>query len=607
MQLFKVLLFLLVVCMQTSVFAQAKIPFSALHADNEGIFGIHPGAMLPPNLCAPPTIEPPFHTYRYISSAESQGTFPGYKSAGHLRNDILDGVSGFPDFMAALNTHNLDITKINLRFSQMEQDLANWQFIDGVDTRIYSGGQFQLVYIDGAQEQLIISGNMPRTRMIVKYNNFANCFDDQIYGHTQYTTAVDASQNSSPAIQALAQALLDDISIEGIKMQFTSVQPAIVGAINQGAVFQVNAGVIIKGKAPFMDLEFEFPAQGQNNDCMAIANVMSTASGNWLHFRDEFNNVVASVFDSEAMGSMSASIYKHQGDIRESNNGIEILNKNIEISPENQPSSGQILVRLYFSGLDWDLLVAANDGDANDPSTFDELKISKFSADCGANYGNNAQLLDIVDWGQIGAGAAGGYYIDVEVNSFSSFFIHGPSTSSAVLPVRLENFESSYNNNAIKLNWLTSMEHNNSGFEVQRSTDGRNFKKIGWVAANTRFDYQFIDHDILAQQTYYYRLKQIDVDGSFEFSAIRQQKTGSVTASPPLSIYPNPTNSKLYINSELAYTHIVVYDLLGQERLQTKLEGSNSINIASFEQGVYQLIAYDAAKNIVHKELIVKQ
>ena len=74
------------------------------------------------------------------------------------------------------------------------------------------------------------------------------------------------------------------------------------------------------------------------------------------------------------------------------------------------------------------------------------------------------------------------------------------------------------------LTWATATEQNNSGFEVERSTDGTSFIKIGLVhgAGNStsQKEYSFTDSRVIANRTTYYRLKQIDLDNQFEYSNI---------------------------------------------------------------------------------------
>ena len=92
---------------------------------------------------------------------------------------------------------------------------------------------------------------------------------------------------------------------------------------------------------------------------------------------------------------------------------------------------------------------------------------------------------------------------------------------AAAVPVTLLDFRGSLKGQTITLHWQTATEQHNKGFEIERSTDGRQFRKIGFVAgagsSNALKQYVFSDNDI-AQQLNYYRLKQMDNDGNYEYS-----------------------------------------------------------------------------------------
>lgn len=123
------------------------------------------------------------------------------------------------------------------------------------------------------------------------------------------------------------------------------------------------------------------------------------------------------------------------------------------------------------------------------------------------------------DWSGIDTITPGGPYI-----GFGSLAIAGSNGTS--LPVELLFFEvSPVNNSYLELKWQTAGEINNDRFEIERSTDGINFsflKTISGAGTVTQpIDYFYDDHDIEFNRTYYYRLKQVDFDGSFTYSLIR--------------------------------------------------------------------------------------
>ncbi len=145
-----------------------------------------------------------------------------------------------------------------------------------------------------------------------------------------------------------------------------------------------------------------------------------------------------------------------------------------------------------------------------------------------------------------------------------------------LIPVELTSFYANVSEDKVNLNWSTSTETNNSGFNIERSS-GSEFQVIGFAAGHGTTteiqSYTFTD-DNVSNGKYSYRLKQIDLDGTFEYS-----KTIEVEVTTPLEFslaqnYPNPFNPsttiKYNIPSEgtglaLSAVTLKVYDVLGKE------------------------------------------
>ena len=112
---------------------------------------------------------------------------------------------------------------------------------------------------------------------------------------------------------------------------------------------------------------------------------------------------------------------------------------------------------------------------------------------------------------------------------------------TTLLPVELLSFDvTPINNQYARLEWVTASEINNDGFEVLRSTDGENFKVIGWVNGNgnqtTITEYTYEDYSIEKGITYYYQLKQIDYDGQYEYFNIEPLTLTDINLEKPISV-----------------------------------------------------------------------
>jgi subtilisin family serine protease len=140
-----------------------------------------------------------------------------------------------------------------------------------------------------------------------------------------------------------------------------------------------------------------------------------------------------------------------------------------------------------------------------------------------------------------------------------------------IVPVELTLFNGNYANGVVNLKWITATETNNFGFEVERRNDHSNYESIGFVSGNgtstNRVTYNFVD-DNLSSNKYYYRLKQIDFDGTFEYSNEVEIDIEGLTDFQLYQNYPNPFNPstkiKYYIPQN-SFVKITLHDILGSE------------------------------------------
>jgi hypothetical protein len=150
--------------------------------------------------------------------------------------------------------------------------------------------------------------------------------------------------------------------------------------------------------------------------------------------------------------------------------------------------------------------------------------------------------------------------------------IYSVEGANLPLPVELASFVSSVNKNIVTLNWTTSSETNNQGFDIERSVVNSNdWSKVGYLAGNgtTTEQRSYSFNDRADAGTYNYRLKQIDFNGAFSYHALTSEVVvGIPTAYAISQNYPNPFNPTTKIDFELPYdgkVSILLYDLSGRE------------------------------------------
>ena len=143
--------------------------------------------------------------------------------------------------------------------------------------------------------------------------------------------------------------------------------------------------------------------------------------------------------------------------------------------------------------------------------------------------------------------------------------------SENFIPVEFASFTASTNNYQIMLIWITSSELNNRGFEIEQSFDNESFTKLGFIAGSgsttEQRNYSYTVNNAPAGLQYY-RLKQIDYSGSYEYSPI-------VEIDGPLPVefvlnqnHPNPFNPSTSITFSLPVESDVLvslYNMLGQK------------------------------------------
>ncbi|MFO7878593.1 MAG: T9SS type A sorting domain-containing protein, partial [Bacteroidales bacterium] len=187
-----------------------------------------------------------------------------------------------------------------------------------------------------------------------------------------------------------------------------------------------------------------------------------------------------------------------------------------------------------------------------------------------------------------------------DLTSFSKFNLLGASGSGSALPVELLSFSADYDGRVVNLAWTTASERNNDYFEVQKSENAQDFVAIDKITSlaqngnsNTKLHYNLTDEDT-KQGTYYYRLKQVDFDGSFAFSDIVSIIVDGTNA---FLVYPNPAKERIQITyhcTDQGQSIIRIYDPQGRLVHSGSLQcntGTNKtfVDVSGLSPAVYTL------------------
>ena len=176
------------------------------------------------------------------------------------------------------------------------------------------------------------------------------------------------------------------------------------------------------------------------------------------------------------------------------------------------------------------------------------------------------------------------------------------------LPVELFRFVVSGDDQKAILEWATSSEQNNEGFEVQHSENAIDWENIGFVngegdTESTMTGYEFTHEDLVAN-TNYYRLKQLDFDGRIDYSWV---VTHVVQKDLTVRAYPNPVVDELQIDLSEGQFNLAVLDLNGRVLQQVNQVESATLNFINYESGIYFVSIVDLSNQTQTLQKIIKQ
>jgi hypothetical protein len=284
-------------------------------------------------------------------------------------------------------------------------------------------------------------------------------------------------------------------------------------------------------------------------------------------------------------------------------NGVQTYNsqpyvqRHYDIEPATGAGTATGTITLTFTQAEFDAYNTARGAlpalptGAADATGIANLIITQYhgTGTAPGNYGGGTVLIDPADASIVWNATQSRWEVTFDVTGFSGFYVQ---TTTGTLPLKLLSFTASKTADINLLKWTTTEEINTDNFEVERNT-GSGFNKIGIVKATANSSaekqYTFEDKQPFAG-TNHYRLKMVDRDGHFEYSKTVTVKSDSRTG---ISIYPNPAQSKLFVDGAINGTTYQVKNTSGQVVATGRLN-TEGINLNTLSTGVYILVVNGA-------------
>ncbi len=430
-----------------------------------------------------------------------------------------------------------------------------------------------------------------------------------------YGVQIDAN-GSTASIVNMGSFILNGGANDGIRLQ------------ESGTFNNLPSGIVTINNAGDEGIQIDFnigPSTFNNNGVVEI----QTPADHGMELFGNFNNNMGGLFmctdaPDDGIRMQDDAFFNNDGDIRIDGSGSEDIEtetiasmantSNATFAPGSSPGDLEIRddIDMGFSTIIFEI-------DGTTPITeYDQIintvtgnSMTISSATLELVWGFTPAIGDcftIVD----GSGTRVGEFASVTTNdaSINLEFDYSDATEVticvvAALPVELISFDATRTEKGSQLNWTTASEQNNQGFEVHKSMDGHNWTTLGFVEgngdSNESINYSFLDRTP-ENGSNYYRLKQMDFDGKYEYSNVVELSYNS--GSEP-TVHPNPVSDVL--NLELGATdnaEIRVLDINGKV-LWIKTGDVRQIPFDAYNAGIYFVQISTSSNQITHR--IVKK
>lgn len=181
----------------------------------------------------------------------------------------------------------------------------------------------------------------------------------------------------------------------------------------------------------------------------------------------------------------------------------------------------------------------------------------------------------------------------------------------SVLPLSWGYFFAYSKNNAIQLDWETIQEIRTASFEIEYSDDNRNFTKVASIPAkgysNSSSLYSYSHSSFSQAGVHYYRIKQVDIDKAFTYSATRVVKLRGSEKTLKVQLGPNPITDHIKVVSLENSVQLSIHDISGRPTRQLTIgKGTHTISLSDLPKGTY-IISVSDKDNARFQQKFIKQ
>ena len=275
----------------------------------------------------------------------------------------------------------------------------------------------------------------------------------------------------------------------------------------------------------------------------------------------------------------------------------KFVKRHYEITPATNASTATGKITLYFKQQEFDDFNAVSAMDlptsSSDAAGIANLMIEKRAGtsnnDTGlpSSYTGSVTNINPIDADIIWNEGTNRWEVSFATTGFSGFFL---KTQTSLLPINWLNVNGTINKqNLATISWKVQ-EINVIKYEVEKSEDGYNFNQFASIPANGNGTFEYnIEDKVENENIVYYRIKEIDADGTFSYSSIIKLLPYNARE---ISVYPNPVThfATISVAGNMLNKKATITDINGKKLLSiTILNTTFKIDMAAYPSGIYFL------------------